>query len=202
MVRKFYFYIIFLLLFVASPLRIFVNAADGKSWWNTESLSTEGTEFYVTFMKNLGKEIKDQDFFISLYATAHEEAKVTVTGIFTPLNGGNPYPWSRTFIVPADGMNNIIIPHEVGYMEIGGKTSNDVQKKGIMVTSDKPIALYSSNSNINSYDATTIYPIKALYKEYVMQTYSQDKQATEFALVSARNNNQITIKIQETFYKR
>ena len=193
--------ILLLLLLVVSPLRAAIPTQyDGSSWWNTESLSTEGTEFYVTFMKNLGKEIKDEDFFISLYATAHEEAEVTVTGIFTPLSGGIPYPWSQTFIVPSDGMNNIIIPHEVGYMEIGGKTSADVQQKGIMVTSDKPIALYSSNSNINSYDATTIYPIKALYKEYVMQTYSQDKQATEFAIVSAKNNNQITIEIQETVY--
>ena len=122
--------ILFFLLLVVSPLRAAIPTQyDGSSWWNTESLSTEGTEFYVTFMKNLGKEIKDEDFFISLYATAHEEAEVTVTGIFTPLSGGIPYPWSQTFIVPSDGMNNIIIPHEVGYMEIGGKTSADVQQK-------------------------------------------------------------------------
>ena len=176
------------------------STSDGRSWWNNESLSTEGTEFYVTFMKNYGKEIKDDDIFISIYATAHTDAVVTVKGIFTPLDGSSPYLWEESFPVQADSVNSIIIPPEVGYMEVGGKTSDDVQAKGITVTSDKPISLYSSNSNGVSYDAAIIYPIDALYKEYVMQTYSKDEQATEFGLVSSTDNNHISINIQETTY--
>ncbi len=173
---------------------------DGNQWWNKEVLSTEGNEFYVTFMKNYGKEIKDKDFYISIYATAHEGANVTVSGKFTPLDGSAPTHWDSTFYVWPDSVNDIIIPHEVGYMEIGGKTSADVQMKGLAVTSDNRIALYSSNSNKSSYDAVTIYPIQALYKEYVIQTYAQDQQATEFAIVSTTDNNVVDIHIKETNY--
>ena len=36
-------------------------AADGSSWWNTDYNTTEGTEFWVTFMDNYGKQVPDKD---------------------------------------------------------------------------------------------------------------------------------------------
>jgi hypothetical protein len=39
---------------------LFVSAAvDGDSWWNETQISTEGSEFYVTFMRNIGKAVND-----------------------------------------------------------------------------------------------------------------------------------------------
>lgn len=181
-----------------------VYGQDGRSWWNENQLVTEGTEFYVTFMRNWGKAVGDNDLVLTLYATAHEKTTVTVEGIYTDSGdktGGSA--WSDSFEVPADGVGSIIIPHQVAYLEGPDMRTNlEWLNKGIHVTSSNnvPIVLYASNTDKKSYDAIIVYPVNATNKEYVILTYPTDEQATEFAIVSSENNNSVEIKIHETYF--
>ena len=169
--------------------------ADGGSWLNTDEHGAEGTEFYLTFMKNYGKEVKDDDIVLILYATSRYDANITVTGWRTPLNGTSSTAWQKTFHVEKDKYAYITIPNEVAYMDQYGKAL-----KGLKVTSDKKITLYSCSSHRSSYDATMVYPVEANNKEYLLQTYEIDNESTEFAIVSTEDNNEISLKIIETDY--
>ena len=167
------------------------TAVDGSSWWNETQISTEGKEFYLTFMHNYGKGDSDgvKDLVLTLYATSHYNTKVYVQGVHAD---GNTY--NATFNVEANKMSFLVIPNDVAYVDNIGTALN----KGLKVTSDNLITLYSSSTNGSSYDASLIYPVDAYFKEYVIQTYPEDEQSTEFAIVSTADNNFITIAIKET----
>gem|GEM_PF-2756787 len=173
---------------------------DGTQWWNTDYNSTEGTEFYLTFMVNYGKQVQDEDLKLTVYATAREATTVTVEGIWTNWqDDSDTHPFRKQFTVPAGGVDSLTIPNEVAYLFASNQGSNPTWlNKGLKVTSTKPISLYSHNANVDSYDASLILPVEGLYKEYVIQTLPEDRQATEFAVVSSRDNNQIEIKLVET----
>lgn len=179
------------------------NSANGSSWWNGKGGddSNANREFYVTFMRNNGRTVTDtKDVFLNLYATSKQDTKVTVTGWETQAGdmlGGKP--WTQTYTVNKDQMIRIPIPLNVGYLEgVDRRTNKEWLHKGLIVTADNPITLYASNSNLNSYDASKIYPREALNREYVIQTFSADRSGNEFAIVSTANNNKITINVQET----
>lgn len=54
--------------------------SSGSSWWNTDYNTTEGTEFWLTFMSNSGAaEGDEKDMKLFLYATAREDAQVTIS---------------------------------------------------------------------------------------------------------------------------
>jgi len=179
------------------------NSANGSSWWNGkgEDNNNANREFYVTFMRNNGRTVTDtKDVFLNLYATSKQDTKVTVTGWETQVGdvqGGKP--WTQTYTVNKDQMIRIPVPLNVGYLEgVDRRTSKEWLHKGLIVTADAPITLYASNSNLNSYDASKIYPKEALNREYVIQTFSADRSGNEFAIVSTADNNKITIDVQET----
>ena len=173
--------------------------SDGSSWWNTDYNTTEGTEFWVTFMDNYGKHVQDEDLSLTIYATARNSANVVVSGTWTDPITHTSTSWSKSFIVHEGGVDSIFIPNQVAYLQESNQTTNaEWLNKGIKITSDKPISLYSHNANVDSYDASLILPTQGLNKEYVIQTFSVDNQATEFAIVSASANNNITINLRET----
>lgn len=166
------------------------NSANGSSWWNGESGDNDNDnnkEFYVTFMNN-GRKTESTDFYLSLYATSQEAATVTV---YTIRQGKEQSIGSIQ--VPQNGIGEFRVPHDAGYLETAYEKGN----RGLYVRSDKPVTLYSSNSSQSSYDATKIYPIEALNREYVVQTFKEDK-ANEFAIVSTANNNKIEIHVRES----
>ncbi|MCQ2312624.1 MAG: IgGFc-binding protein [Paludibacteraceae bacterium] len=184
------------ILLVICPLIVW---ADGSMWWNTDYNTTEGTEFYVTFMVNVGKQVQDEDLALYLFATARQKTDIRIQGTWTDPISKNQKTYDQTFTVSAGGVDSIKIPNEVAYLQNSNQT-NDAEwlNKGIHVTSNKPISLYSLNSNNDSYDVSLIVPVNGLNKEYIIQTLSKDKQGTEFAIVSAANRNDVTIHLLET----
>ena len=54
-------------------------AAVGSSWWNADYVTTEGTEFWVTFMRNRGSDENDTDLELYLFATSRSNATVTIS---------------------------------------------------------------------------------------------------------------------------
>ena len=138
--------------------------------------TTEGTEFWVTFLKNY-----ERNADCSLIASARENATVTVENPRTN--------WKGTFTVNAGSVTNYSLPANQCYME----SEETVDKKGLRVTSTAPISLYASNFETATYDATIVLPITALGKDYIVQVFENELFPKEFGIVATENNTQITI---------
>lgn len=165
-----------------------VNVNGDQSWTNTEYNTTEGTEFWVTFMRNSGSSTGDNnDMYLYLYATARENATVTVKNPNIP--GA-----TKTFNVRAGKQDSCLVDNSWAYIENDKVRSNF----GIKVTSTKPISLYATNQHSSGkYDATNVLPSTALMGEYIVQTYRIDEASTEFAIVATTNQN-VTIRVKKT----
>ena len=163
------------------------DEAEGGHWVNTKYNTTEGTEFWVTFMRNSGGDETDaSSMTLYLYATAREKAHVTVENPNTGYVGA--------FDVEAGKQATFKVPNEQAYIQLPKLVSN----LGLRVTSTVPISLYSTSHHVSGkYDATNVLPTKALLDEYVLQTYLADVYATEFAIVATENQN-ISLFIKET----
>lgn len=138
--------------------------------------TTEGTEFWVTFLKNYRPNAD-----CSLIASARENATVTVENPRTN--------WKGTFTVNAGSVANFSLSASQCYME----SEETVDKKGLRVTSTAPISLYASNFEEYTYDATIVLPSTALGKDYIVQVFENELFPKEFGIVATENNTQVTI---------
>lgn len=150
----------------------------GDSWVNTDYNTTEGTDFWVTFLSSGGNQGQDaNNLKIRIFATARQATNVSVfyadgsSDVFT-------IPAMRRYVKELDLNKSYILLGET------------VESKGVHVVSNKPISLYAVSQNpvVGSQDGTNVYPTKALGKGYIIQTYGSDKWSTEFALVATENN--------------
>lgn len=122
--------------------------------------TTQGTEFWVSFMRNgyrNGK--KSETDKLTLIATAKRSCTVTVSN---PNQGG----WEDSFEVDANGTNTFLVPDARGYNEQQEAISN----KGLYVTATDTISLYIANEAENSYDAANVLPVEALGSRYMIQS--------------------------------
>ena len=184
--------ILFFFLLVVSPLRAAIPTQyEGDSWTNTQYNTTEGTEFWVTFMRNSGGDESDAtSMTLYLYATSREDAIVLVENPNTN--------YRASFNIQAGKQSFFKVPNDQAYIQLPRKISN----LGLKVTSSKPISLYStSHHRSGKYDATNILPAKSLLGEYTLQTYLADQYATELAIV-ATTNQAISISTKETIINK
>ena len=154
-----------------------------EEYWNYKPYTTEGTEFYVTFMQNAGDNDADGKLKFYLYASTRNTSDVTVT-VINPLTG-----WETTFTCNSNKIGKDTIPNIEGYLS----EEDEKMKRGLIVTATAPISLYASNFGSASYGATNVLPIEALSKEYVIQTYSYDRFATELAIVATTDGTIVSI---------
>ena len=163
-------------------------ANEGGGWNNSEYNTTEGTDFWVTYMFNYGNLQQDVNLKLYLYAVAREKTTFRIQYADGDI--------SKIIDVPAGGRSEIFtVDQSKAYI-----TDPDTKMyKGMHVISEKPISLYALNQNAEagSYDATNILPTKTLGREYVIQTYSTDGVATEFALLGTENGTSVEINYYE-----
>ena len=143
--------------------------------------TTEGTEFWVTFMNNYERESGDEGLTLTLIASSRQNTTVTVCN---PQTG-----WKQDFTVSASQVREFVVPHEQGYTYNAGTA----EKRGLKVTSDYPISLYASNFYEWTYDATIVLPKEGLGKDYIVQVYENELFSKEFAVVATEANTQVTI---------
>ncbi len=143
--------------------------------------TTEGTEFWVTFMDNFSMPPSDSILTLKLIASSRRDATITVAN---PQTGYN-----KNFSVKANEVAEFVVPHEEGYTFYSGSA----QKRGLRVTSTTPVSLYASNFYEYTYDATIVLPIMALGTDYVTQIYENNLMAKELAVVATQNNTTVTI---------
>ena len=120
--------------------------------------TTQGTEFWASFMRNGYNSSNSYDHF-TLIASAKHACTVMVTN---PSTG-----WTDQFSVPDNGVRTCNVERMHGYNEQkGGKAF-----KGLYVTSTDTISLYIANEAENSYDAANVLPASALGSQYMLQSY-------------------------------
>ena len=150
------------------------------------SETTEGTEFWVTFMKNYTYGVGHSSVIHKLIVSSKVDTEITVKNFQTG--------WSTKFSVQANVIGELEIPHEQGYTFHGAS----VQDKGLYVESTNPISLYASNYASASYDATIVLPVTGLGDEYVIQLFEStslfyEGNYKEFSLIATENNTKVRI---------
>lgn len=185
------------------------NSILADSWVNTEYNTTEGNEFYITTMKNKGASAENApDLKFYLYATARKETRIHIT------NRTSTY--SEYLTIPADGQNGINIPLEFIYTDVSEADQQSSVKDSFAVSipQDKSLYVYTCNAygdldttksvslyltnyyQGNGYEATNILPVKALEREYMVQTYRQDEAASEFVVIATEDNQTFDLYVQ------
>ena len=200
--KRLYFIIPFILFILVPSVQLTGASVDGSSWWNEDYVTTEGTEFWVTFMRNRGSDENDSDLELYLFATSRSNATVTISNPNTQ--------YEKTFTVYAGQRSSRI---KIDNLQAYIATPEQVENKGLRITSDYPISLYAINYVQGSQDATYLYPTKGYtntnyanefanftYKEYVIQTFNTDETATEFAIIATEDNTTVDITLKESIF--
>ncbi len=135
-----------------------------------------GTDFWTGFMSGYtsGSELK-------LFVSAKQNSTVTIS---VPL-----LAYSKTFSVLKDSVVLFTVPNSVGQIT----TSEIVEKTGIHIVSDFPIAITAMNLERATTDATIVYPLKNIPISPVYITGHPKANINEFLLVSPENGVKVEI---------
>lgn len=162
-----------------------------------EGQSTEGKDFWVTFMQ------ADQDannaLVLSLSISSREDCQVTIENPFTG--------YTEDVIVTANQMKlvelyngNVLAGNARSAMAGTGKVcyavnSEKVDTCALHVTATKNISLFATSYKKATFDATNVLPTPSLLDEYIIQTYTPSDhdgpnatQGSHFAIIAAEDN--------------
>ena len=165
-----------------------------------EGQSTEGKDFWVTFMQ--ADQDPNNDLTLSLSISSREDCEVTIT---------NPYTdYSETVTVYANQMQlvelytgNVLVSNARSAMSNTGKVCYAVYSEkadtcALHVTSTANISLFATNYKRATFDATNVLPTASLLDEYYIQTYTPSDhggegatQGSHFAVIAAEDNTVI-----------
>ena len=165
-----------------------------------EGQSTEGKDFWVTFMQ--ADQDPNNDLTLSLSISSREDCEVTIT---------NPYTgYSENVTVNANQMKlvelytgNVLVSNARSAMSNTGKVcyavySEQADTCALHVTSTANISLFATNYKRATFDATNVLPTASLLDEYYIQTYTPSDhggegstQGSHFAVIAAEDNTVI-----------
>ena len=159
-----------------------------------QTTSTQGKEFWLTFMKNGYEEHPDGGWVTNQVLIS---AKRNCSGIISnPLTG-----WRQTFTINANNITTIDIPIEQGYHN--ASNYGIVSDKSIHVESTDTISVYCTNIAYVSFDASFVLPVESLGNDYIIQCYDQsdgyfysyvnDNQTSAFVIIATENDTEISI---------
>ena len=163
--------------------------------------STEGNDFWVTFMRadqNDHSDASDKAVTLALTVSAKEECDVKFENIITGesiqrhLTAGSieeigfyTGDASETARTRTDGQKATVTCYTY--------YPDSVDQSAIHVTSTAPISLFASNRRSKSFDATNVLPTASLLDEYLIQTVSPSDhggspQGTHFCIIATEDN--------------
>lgn len=152
-----------------------------------EVTSTEGREFFVTWLPNGGSEATSTDLKLLLYANARHATNIIVEYA----NGA-----TETFPIAENSVHGasatITVDPAFVYWNPSANEEEIPLNRGIRVYSDnnEKFTLYSANQmgilGTYSYDGAHILPVEALGTEYMVMTNDADAIATEFVIMSTK----------------
>lgn len=161
----------------------------------TLAQSTEGKDFWVTFLKADSYDSEDKPIELSLTISAQKACDVTIE---------NPYSHYKKTITLADGELQEVQLYKGTAQESKGARTKDAVKcysfysekvdtTAVHVTATENISLFASNWKEKSFDATNVLPTDILQDYYLIQSYppsahSDTQQGTHFAIVATEDN--------------
>ena len=175
---------ILLLLLLVGATRVFA-----------QNTSTQGKEFWLTFMQNGFKEHPDGGWVENQVLIS---AKRNCTGIVSnPLTG-----WTQSFSVSANDITTIEIPERQGYHDTGNQ--GILSDRAIHVVTSDTVSVYCTNIAHVSFDASLVLPIESLGNEYIIQTFDQsitqdvgnyvsDNETSAFVIIAIENHTEVSI---------
>ncbi len=139
-----------------------------------------GTEFWTGFMSNINSSSE-----LRLFIAAKQNTSVTIS---VPL-----LSYSAQITVPKDSVAIFKIPNTYGQIS----TSEVVEKKGVHIVADYPVAITAMNLSPATTDATVVFPLKNVPSNATYVTGHPGKVSNmagnEFLIVSTENGAQIEI---------
>ena len=140
--------------------------------------STQGTEFWFSFMENgykyNGGSWVENNVMIS--------AKHACSGTISKPDGSlSPIPFS----VGANGITYINIPEAYAYNE---NNSEQVSNKSLVLRATDTVSVFISNIASYSFDASFVLPVESLGSEYIIQCFDQETTS----MGSSLNDNILT----------
>ncbi|MBC7426161.1 MAG: gliding motility-associated C-terminal domain-containing protein [Bacteroidia bacterium] len=145
--------------------------------------TNSGTEFWLGFMGNFDSTYSGKKDSLRIYISASTNSKVVVR---IPLKS-----YSASYFVPKDSVIAVSIPLHLGYIN----TTEVIEKKGIVVTSDFPVSLSAMNLLYATTDASIVLPISNIPRspKYISGHPASTYNSNAFLLVANEDSTQIDI---------
>ena len=158
-------------------------------WVGSNNLfgTTEGSDYWVTFMPNNQKDTNNVTLNLRIYAVSSQATTIKIEDA-----EGNSLG-SINLSPNVAGVSGPLDPKKV---YLNRAASNPVSPKGVHIYSSNKSATFScfALSEAGEGDGTTrdlalLIPTKYLAQEYYIQTYPDDAEATEFAVVAIEDED-------------
>ena len=155
--------------------------------------STEGKDFWVTFLKADSYDDEDKPIELSLTISAQKACEVTIENTYSG--------FKKTISLAAGELKEELL--YTGTAKENASAADEVQcysyqsevvdNTAVHVTSTENISLFASNWKTKSFDATNVLPTLSLLDEYYIQSYppsahADAEQGTHFAIVAAEDD--------------
>lgn len=163
----------------------------------SQDVSTQGTEFWVSFMGNGYKYHPQYGTWLRLQLLISAKDACNCT-IKNPQTG-----WMETFSIEANSYHLVEdINWQQAYMDMN--EYEVVKNKGLLITTTDTVSVYCANIAANSFDVSYVMPIEGLSDDYLIQTYDQSSydvtHTSSFLIVATENNTEIDITPSVTTY--
>ena len=161
--------------------------------FNLFAQSTQGTDFWVTFMRAMDD--SPQELSLS-FSTPAKKAKVTIN------NEATGY-LNDTITVYADSVIKIILnTNDYNSCYVANSDDEVPSNKAFHITADSTITIIAANYRDKSFDVAAIMPTKALRSEYFIQCYrptnhNDNQQGSHFAVIATEDNTTVDILTTE-----
>ena len=160
--------------------------------------STEGTDFWVTFLRADSYDDDDKSATMALHISSQYDCSVTIS---------NPaINRTQSIDVTANQVSDFELysgtvresrnPSQYDKWSCYSYQSEQVLNTAIHVTSTAPISLFASNYKDKSFDATNVLPTTALLDDYLVQTYppsvhADQPQGSHFAIIAVEDGETV-----------
>jgi len=163
-----------------SLLLIALFAGMAAPAWSQATPSTEGRDFWVTFLRAADDDPTELKLTISSLEACDVTIENTQTGFNRQLRVGN----------------NAAVELVMNQQDCYSSTSGTATYTALHVTATKDISLFAGNYRDKSFDATNVLPTPALLDDYLIQTYPpsdhEDKpQGSHFAIIAVEDGETI-----------
>lgn len=136
--------------------------ALGLSGWAQNS--TQGREFWFSFMKNGYQENDGNWVYMQVMISARRSCEGTISNPRTS--------WTRTFTIGDEGITTVQIPESAGYNDGNEGVPSDF---GLLLTASDTVSVFIANCATNSFDASFVLPSGSLGSEYLIQCDNQSR---------------------------